>query len=151
MRRETGLLHPEISRGTFSPPEAFTRERGSEARRAHCRSTSARTIAPPASRNPATPAPPPPIRGRRGVLHRRAAHTRHQILLAAARQFRERGYRGARIAAVLDTGGVTAGALAFHFPDKDTLARAVIVEQPTSASPPWSPPSWGPTAAASSG
>jgi AcrR family transcriptional regulator len=59
----------------------------------------------------------------------RAARTREAILDAAAEVFDRNGYPGAGLAEILDTAGVTKGALYFHFASKEELARAIIDEQ----------------------
>ena len=59
----------------------------------------------------------------------RAARTREAILDAAAEVFDRNGYPGAGLAEILETAGVTKGALYFHFASKEELARAVIAEQ----------------------
>src|SRR5438067_2304986 len=48
---------------------------------------------------------------------------------AAAAVFGRRGYGLASIAEIAAESGMTKGALYFHFPSKDDLARAVIEEQ----------------------
>lgn len=52
--------------------------------------------------------------------------TRAQLLQAAFTEFREQGYRRARLSRILAAAGVTKGALYHHFPDKWALALAVI-------------------------
>ena len=59
----------------------------------------------------------------------RATRTRRGIVVAAAELFDELGYEGASTAGILARGGVTRGALYFHFPSKATLADAVIAAQ----------------------
>ena len=59
----------------------------------------------------------------------RAARTRETILDAAAEVFDRNGYPGAGLAEILDTAGVTKGALYFHFASKEELARAIIADQ----------------------
>ncbi len=56
----------------------------------------------------------------------RARRTRRRILEAAAAVFAERGYASASMAEILSTAGVTKGALYFHFPGKEALAKAVV-------------------------
>jgi AcrR family transcriptional regulator len=56
----------------------------------------------------------------------RATRTRAAILEAAATVFAERGYEAATIADILVRADVTKGALYFHFPSKEDLARGVI-------------------------
>ncbi|MDQ0401525.1 TetR/AcrR family transcriptional regulator [Streptomyces sp. NBC_01723] len=59
----------------------------------------------------------------------RAIRTRQTILTAAAKVFEERGYQAATIAEILQTAGVTKGALYFHFTSKEHLAQGVLHEQ----------------------
>ncbi|OQR58878.1 TetR family transcriptional regulator [Streptomyces maremycinicus] len=63
------------------------------------------------------------------VKQDRAIRTRQTILTAAAKVFEERGYQAATISEILQTAGVTKGALYFHFPSKEDLAEGVIHEQ----------------------
>lgn len=55
--------------------------------------------------------------------------TREQLLRAAAEVFDEYGYAGAGINKILQRAGVTAGALYFHFKDKQSLAMEVMNAQ----------------------
>ncbi|WP_210594150.1 ScbR family autoregulator-binding transcription factor [Streptomyces sp. GESEQ-35] len=59
----------------------------------------------------------------------RAVRTRQTILTAAAKVFEERGYQASTISEILNTAGVTKGALYFHFPSKEHLAQGVLAEQ----------------------
>jgi len=59
----------------------------------------------------------------------RAQVTRDTIVAGAASVFGRRGYGLASIADIAEASGVTKGALYFHFPSKDDLARAIIAEQ----------------------
>lgn len=61
----------------------------------------------------------------------RAVRTRRTILESAAAIFDERGYEAATIADVLERARVTKGALYFHFPSKEALARGVLQEAVT--------------------
>ncbi|GAA2047553.1 ScbR family autoregulator-binding transcription factor [Leifsonia soli] len=63
------------------------------------------------------------------VKQERAQVTRGTIVSGAAAVFGRRGYGLASIADIAAEAGVTKGALYFHFPSKDELARAVITEQ----------------------
>lgn len=63
------------------------------------------------------------------VLQDRAVATRGAIVAGAAAVFEEFGYGGASLTQVAETAQVTKGALYFHFPAKEDLARAVIEEQ----------------------
>ncbi|WP_331460471.1 ScbR family autoregulator-binding transcription factor [Arthrobacter sp. zg-Y916] len=62
-------------------------------------------------------------------LQDRAKATRDAILAGAALVFEEYGYGRASLSQVADRAKVTKGALYFHFPSKEDLARAVITEQ----------------------
>ncbi|MGQ4388994.1 ScbR family autoregulator-binding transcription factor [Streptomyces sp. SAS_270] len=55
----------------------------------------------------------------------RAARTRQALIDAAAEVFAEDGYAVASLPAISKRAGVSAGALHFHFPSKDALAREV--------------------------
>lgn len=59
----------------------------------------------------------------------RAVRTREALLRAAAEVFDTAGYSGASINKILERAGLTAGAMYFHFKNKEALARAVIMEQ----------------------
>ncbi|GAA2245742.1 MULTISPECIES: ScbR family autoregulator-binding transcription factor [Kitasatospora] len=59
----------------------------------------------------------------------RAIRTRRMILQGAAEVFDEFGYDAASIKEILSRVEVTKGALYFHFPSKEALARGVIQEQ----------------------
>ncbi|WP_329391746.1 TetR/AcrR family transcriptional regulator (plasmid) [Streptomyces sp. NBC_01351] len=65
----------------------------------------------------------------------RSVRTRQQILRAAAGLLEEHGYRGTPMRAVAQRAGVTLGAVYFHFPDKEALARAVMNGQPDTVMP----------------
>ncbi|MEU7553021.1 ScbR family autoregulator-binding transcription factor [Streptomyces sp. NPDC044571] len=65
----------------------------------------------------------------------RAAKTRDQILRAAAALLEEHGYRGTSMRALAQQAGVTLGAVYFHFPNKEALARAVMNAQPDTIVP----------------
>ncbi len=58
----------------------------------------------------------------------RARATRRALLVAAATQFAEVGYRGTSLSEVIAASGVTKGALYFHFASKQALADAVVAE-----------------------
>ncbi|MEV7438079.1 ScbR family autoregulator-binding transcription factor [Streptomyces griseoviridis] len=60
----------------------------------------------------------------------RGIRTRRTILEAAGAVFDEHGYSSTTIAMVLERADVTKGALYFHFPSKESLARAVLAERP---------------------
>ncbi|MDH6118104.1 ScbR family autoregulator-binding transcription factor [Kitasatospora sp. GAS204B] len=59
----------------------------------------------------------------------RAVRTRDEILQAAAQVFDEHGYHGASMREIIKRAGVTLGAVYFHFPNKEALARAVMTAQ----------------------
>ncbi|MGW7595752.1 ScbR family autoregulator-binding transcription factor [Streptomyces asiaticus] len=58
----------------------------------------------------------------------RAFRTRRAILVAAAEVFDELGYEAATMSEILGRSGVTKGALYFHFPSKEQLAKEVLQE-----------------------
>ncbi|WP_019204507.1 TetR/AcrR family transcriptional regulator [Tsukamurella sp. 1534] len=62
-------------------------------------------------------------------MQRRAAETRDRLLDAAAAVLDARGYDGASLADILDSAGLTKGALYHHFPSKAALVRALIDDQ----------------------
>lgn len=64
----------------------------------------------------------------RAKLQPRARATRLAILTAAAEHFARTGYHATSLDRVLADSGGTKGALYFHFPSKEALARAVIAE-----------------------
>lgn len=57
----------------------------------------------------------------------RARATRAAVLHAAAAQFAEAGYQGSTLQQIAVRAGVTKGAVYFHFPDKESVARAVVL------------------------
>lgn len=59
-------------------------------------------------------------------MQQRARETRASVLLAAARVFDAYGYAGASIDQIAQEGGLTKGALYFHFESKADLALAVV-------------------------
>lgn len=59
-------------------------------------------------------------------MQQRARETRASVLLAAARVFDAYGYAGASIDQIAQEGGLTKGALYFHFESKSDLALAVV-------------------------
>ncbi|WP_156727220.1 ScbR family autoregulator-binding transcription factor [Streptomyces apocyni] len=58
----------------------------------------------------------------------RAVRTRSQLIVSAARAFRQHGYTEASMTAISRLSGVSSGALYFHFPSKAALAEAVETE-----------------------
>ena len=63
--------------------------------------------------------------GRRTAPGARATHD--AVLRAAAEQFAAAGYGGSTVQQIASRAGVTKGAVYFHFPDKQTIARAVVL------------------------
>ncbi|MWA08066.1 ScbR family autoregulator-binding transcription factor [Streptomyces sp. BA2] len=59
----------------------------------------------------------------------RAVRTREVLLRAAAVEFDEKGYTGALVTSILTRAELTAGAMYFHFKNKEALAVAVMNEQ----------------------
>lgn len=59
----------------------------------------------------------------------RAEITRRSIIRGAAEVFDRYGYSAATLSDVIGHGGVTKGALYFHFKSKEDIARAVVEEQ----------------------
>ncbi|MFJ5266234.1 ScbR family autoregulator-binding transcription factor [Streptomyces sp. NPDC088387] len=70
-----------------------------------------------------------PAKQERVLKQERAIQTREQLLRAAAEVFDEYGYAGAGINKILQRAGVTAGALYFHFKNKQNLAVEVMNAQ----------------------
>jgi len=63
---------------------------------------------------------------RNGVRAQKAAATRQALIAAARALFTERGYHGVSVRDVTAQAGVTHGALAHHFDDKEALYLAVF-------------------------
>lgn len=63
------------------------------------------------------------------VRQERAEITRQAILDGAAVAFDRAGFGGASLSDVVKHAGVTKGALYFHFPSKEALARTLVDEQ----------------------
>lgn len=61
-------------------------------------------------------------------MQERAELTRQSVLLGAAKSFEKFGY-SASLSTILQYGGVTKGAMYFHFASKEELAHAVIAAQ----------------------
>ena len=59
----------------------------------------------------------------------RAERTRLAILDAAAAEFDEHGYEGARLERIVERTGATKGAVYFHFRSKLDIARALVAEK----------------------
>ncbi|MFD4694487.1 ScbR family autoregulator-binding transcription factor [Streptomyces sp. NPDC058463] len=66
----------------------------------------------------------------------RAVRTRAAILNAAAEAFAESGFSGASVAGISRRAGLTLGALYFHFPSKEALAREIVSQQVGRVKPP---------------
>lgn len=63
---------------------------------------------------------------RPGERHEQSLATRRAIVVAAAERFAVVGYHGATLSEIVSRGGVTKGAMYFHFPNKEAVADAVI-------------------------
>ncbi|MEV0947060.1 ScbR family autoregulator-binding transcription factor [Rhodococcus sp. NPDC049939] len=63
------------------------------------------------------------------VQQARAAATKRQIVRGAAAMFEKSGFEGARLGNIVESAGITKGALYFHFRSKEDLARFIIGEQ----------------------
>ncbi|MFD7556703.1 ScbR family autoregulator-binding transcription factor [Streptomyces sp. NPDC059533] len=63
------------------------------------------------------------------IRQQRAEITREAILNGAAVAFDAAGFGGTSLSEVVRNAGVTKGALYFHFPSKEALARTLIEEQ----------------------
>lgn len=59
----------------------------------------------------------------------RAEQTRTTIIEAAAQMFDRQGFGSTSLSDIVARGGITKGALYFHFASKEALARAVIARQ----------------------
>ncbi|MFC5143297.1 TetR family transcriptional regulator [Streptomyces aureoversilis] len=59
------------------------------------------------------------------VKQERAACTRRTVVQAAAAEFDRGGYDGTSLQRICRAAGISTGALTFHFPTKDKIARAV--------------------------
>ncbi|GGV48186.1 TetR family transcriptional regulator [Kitasatospora herbaricolor] len=66
--------------------------------------------------------------GRAGLTQERALRTRAQILGAAAHAFATKGFPAVTVLDVAQLAGMTKGAVYFHYPNKEALARAVADE-----------------------
>ncbi|UNO43549.1 ScbR family autoregulator-binding transcription factor [Streptomyces sp. MST-110588] len=62
-------------------------------------------------------------------MQERAVKTRERILYAASELFDECGFSAASISKIMKRARVTRGAMFFHFPSKEALAHAVMIEQ----------------------
>ncbi|MFF3601772.1 ScbR family autoregulator-binding transcription factor [Kitasatospora indigofera] len=82
---------------------------------------------------PANPPRPPAVNpttehGRAGLTQDRALRTRAQILGAAAHAFADKGFPAVTVQDIAQLAGMTKGAVYFHYPNKEALARAVTDE-----------------------
>src|SRR3954470_1298098 len=62
-------------------------------------------------------------------MQQRAVLTRGRVLLAAAEVFARTGFLAASMNEIVETAGVTKGAVYFNFPSKEALAVAIVEEQ----------------------
>jgi AcrR family transcriptional regulator len=60
---------------------------------------------------------------------RTSTGVRERIVAAAQSAFHERGYHGTSLDEILGRAGATKGGLYHHFPDKESLASAVVSER----------------------
>lgn len=67
------------------------------------------------------------------ILDSKAARTRRRILDVSARVFAEQGYGGASLRRIAADAGLQVGSLYFHFPTKDELVAATLVDGVDSA------------------
>ncbi|MEV7615766.1 ScbR family autoregulator-binding transcription factor [Streptomyces sp. NPDC089799] len=72
----------------------------------------------------------------RTVKQDRALRTRAALIQAGAEVFGEEGFAGASVTRIADRAGMTLGAMYFHFPSKEALAREIVRAQPELVSPP---------------
>lgn len=63
------------------------------------------------------------------VRQERAERSRASILDAAAAEFDDHGYSGARLERIVERAGLTKGAVYFHFRSKLDLAQALVAEK----------------------
>ncbi|QES52428.1 TetR family transcriptional regulator [Streptomyces venezuelae] len=62
--------------------------------------------------------------------------TRAALIQAGAEVFGEQGFAGASVTRIAERAGMTLGAMYFHFPSKEALAREIVRSQPDLVSPP---------------
>uniref|UniRef100_A0AAU2JQR7 TetR/AcrR family transcriptional regulator n=1 Tax=Streptomyces sp. NBC_00049 TaxID=2903617 RepID=A0AAU2JQR7_9ACTN len=72
----------------------------------------------------------------RAVKQDRALRTRAALIQAGAEVFGEQGFAGASVTRIAERAGLTLGAMYFHFPSKEALAREIVRAQPDLVSPP---------------
>ncbi|WP_190344499.1 ScbR family autoregulator-binding transcription factor [Streptomyces venezuelae] len=72
----------------------------------------------------------------RTVKQDRALRTRAALIQAGAEVFGEQGFAGASVTRIAERAGMTLGAMYFHFPSKEALAREIVRSQPDLVSPP---------------
>lgn len=67
------------------------------------------------------------------VSREQVRRNREQILAAAARLFRERGFDGVSVSEVMQAAGLTHGAFYGHFDSKEALMHEALAYEPTAA------------------
>ncbi|RYJ29908.1 TetR transcriptional regulator [Streptomyces sp. L-9-10] len=72
----------------------------------------------------------------RSLKQERALRTRAALVRAGAEVFAESGFAGASVAKIAHRAGLTLGAMYFHFPSKEELAREIVRSQPDLVVPP---------------
>lgn len=72
--------------------------------------------------------PDPPVAATRRRLNQeeRSDRSRHQILEAALKLFSHRGYGATSVQDIAEAAGVSKGNIYHHFPDKETIFRALL-------------------------
>ena len=74
-----------------------------------------------------------PLRGKRANRADTASVPRERILHAAARLFRERGYKGTTVRDIADAVGILSGSLFHHFSSKEEMLLEIMREAALSA------------------
>jgi AcrR family transcriptional regulator len=77
-------------------------------------------------RKPSSPDLPDRLRPRKKPVQQRSRALVDAVLEAGTRIFRERGWEGATMARVAEVAGISIGSLYQYFPDKQSLAAAII-------------------------
>lgn len=62
-------------------------------------------------------------------MQQRALATRERLLRAAAEIFAANGYAGTSLTEIHERAGVTKGAIYFHYPNKESVAEAIVERQ----------------------
>ena len=62
------------------------------------------------------------------ALRRRSGSTKHDIVVGAAALFAERGYHAVSVQEIGERVGITGGAIYRHYPSKDAVLHAVMVD-----------------------